>query len=92
MANYKITNEVPISQLNEGDLIYQHGRVFRLRDRKHYPMDIEYHENGVFTFRTDDLGDFNPDHPSNIPAHWCKGWVVQSNDNKKWATVSLEEG
>ena len=86
-SKFHVVKECPISELAEGDLVLTNGRVFRLRDRKHYPEDNAQHPNGVFTFRTDDQGDFHADHPSSIPAVWIPDWVIQSNDNASWTVV-----
>lgn len=86
-SKFRVVKECPISELTEGDCVLTNGRVFRLRDRKHYPEDNVHHPNGVFTFRTKDLGDFHADRPSSIPAAWIADWVIQSNDNKSWTVV-----
>jgi hypothetical protein len=90
---FQIVKSCRISELKEGDCVLDHGRVFRLRDRWHNPDDNFHHPNGVFSFKTDDLGNqgggFSQE-GTNIPLHWVKEWTIQSNDLAWWEVVELE--
>jgi hypothetical protein len=77
--------DVPTPELENGDHIYVHGVVFRLKNRRpaHLPAEPN---NTAFAFDTDVVTDFDPKRV-HIPAYWLNDWVIQGNHRALWARV-----
>lgn len=86
---YTATETVSVPDLNEGEVIAQHGGLFKLQNRRDWG-------EGVTTFDGVFIGQSFDDTPCSIPAHWRSNeprqpngthgyWQVQGN---RLATVA----
>ena len=75
-------------QLQNGDKVFSHGSLFRLRDRAEFPNE-QFPERGpTIAFKTDYLGPAYDATFEEIPRHWIKDWIIQGNKFATWARVS----
>lgn len=93
--NYTSYETVRIADLAEGDLILQHGAIFRLANRR--PWD----DGETISFDGWYVGPAFSDQESSIPAHWRpagpdldiangeeRPWQVQSNHLVRWLRIT----
>lgn len=71
---------VATQQLKDGDVVLNHGILFRLKDKLITGSDGDY----VCRFKTDALARLN----DIIPHHWIADWIIQGNNHARWWRVT----
>jgi hypothetical protein len=70
-------------QLCTGDLVAEHGCVWRLVGQAQRPHPAGDPDSGVRWWHTE-LVSFTA---GEIPRHWAETWIIQGNETARWRVV-----
>ena len=87
-ADMQKLESVTTHDLNNGDLVYAHGTIFRLKDGRdcepRYGETLNDWQGCTRVFETEVV---QVEDPRGMPASWRAGWTIQGNKLAKWGRV-----
>lgn len=76
VRGYECENCVPMNDVREGDILIEHGGLWRLTEQ------IDTHKSYVWAWKSVFLGNVSDEYPCNVPTQWRNGWTFQGNRHR----------